>query len=69
MYSNPEGHYSFARIRDKATLENWHSMGLDANTKFADPLFVDRENHDYRLKPVHQLWHWDFSRSTPARSA
>ena len=26
-------------------------MGLDAHTKFADPLFVDRKNHDYRLKP------------------
>ena len=26
-------------------------MGLDARTEFADPKFVDRQNHDYRLKP------------------
>ena len=26
-------------------------MGLDARTEFADPRFVDQENHDYRLKP------------------
>lgn len=26
-------------------------QGLDANTKYADPLFVGRENHDYRRKP------------------
>ena len=26
-------------------------MGLDTHTNFTDPLFVDRENHDYRLKP------------------
>jgi hypothetical protein len=33
------------------SLDNWRRMGLDAHTQFADPLFVDRENHDYRLKP------------------
>ena len=32
-------------------LDKWRRMGLDAHTKFADPLFVNRENHDYRLKP------------------
>jgi hypothetical protein len=50
VYYNPNGHYSFGRIRDFKSLDNWHRMGLDTNTKFADPLFVDRENHDYRLK-------------------
>jgi len=47
VYYNPEGHYTFARM----SLEDWRRMGLDAHTNFADPLFVDRENHDYRLKP------------------
>jgi hypothetical protein len=47
VYYNPDGHYSFGRM----SLDNWRRMGLDARTKFADPLFVDRENHDYHLKP------------------
>jgi hypothetical protein len=51
VYFNPRGRYSFGNIRGKDTLDNWRSMGHDANSKFADPLFVDRENHDYRLKP------------------
>jgi len=51
VYYNPEGRYTFGRIKDYKSLDNWHRMGLDTNTKFADPLFVDRENHDYRLKP------------------
>ncbi len=51
VYFNPHGRNTFARIRGKDTLENWHSMGLDANTTLAEPLFVNREHHDYRLKP------------------
>jgi hypothetical protein len=51
VYYNPEGNYTFGRMRDYKSLDNWHRMGHDTNTKFADPLFVDRENHDYRLKP------------------
>jgi hypothetical protein len=47
VYYNPEGHYTFARM----SLDDWRRMGLDAHTNFADPLFVGRENHDYRLKP------------------
>ncbi len=47
VYYTPKGRYSFARI----SLNDWRRMGLDAHTKFADPLFVNRENHDYRLKP------------------
>jgi hypothetical protein len=49
VYYNPGGRYSFG---GKITLEKWRSMGLDARTKFADPLFVDRENHDYHVKPA-----------------
>ena len=47
VYYNPDGEYSFRQV----ALDKWRRMGLDAHTKFADPLFVDRENHDYRLKP------------------
>jgi len=47
VYYNSEGHYTFARM----SLKDWHRMGLDTHTNFADPLFVNRENHDYRLKP------------------
>ena len=47
MSFSPEGEYSFRQ----ATLNRWRRMGLDAHTKFADPLFEDREHHDYHLKP------------------
>ena len=51
VYYNPEGRYSFGGIKGWDTLKNWQSKGLDAGTKCSDPLFVDRGNHDYRLKP------------------
>ncbi len=47
VYYNPQGHYAFARM----TLEDWRRRGFDTHTSLADPLFVDRENHDYHLKP------------------
>ena len=47
VYYNPDGEYSFRQI----TLGRWRRMGLDARTRFVDPMFVDRENHDFRLKP------------------
>jgi hypothetical protein len=51
VYYNPDGHYSFGKMKDYKSLDKWHRMGHDTNTKFTDPLFVGRENHDYRLKP------------------
>ena len=47
VYYNPDGKYSFRQV----ALDKWSRMGLDAHTRFADPLFVDRGKHDYRLKP------------------
>jgi len=47
VYFNPEGHYSFAKM----LLDDWRRMGFDTHTRITDPLFVDRENHDYRLTP------------------
>jgi len=47
VYYNPDGTYSFQQV----TLDRWRRMELDTHTKFADPMFVDRENHDYHVKP------------------
>jgi len=33
------------------TLEQWQAMGCDKDSVFADPLFVDAGNRDYRVKP------------------
>jgi len=32
-------------------LEGWRALGFDRNSAFADPLFVDPENGDYRVRP------------------
>ena len=37
--------------RREISLEEWQSMGFDINSVFADPMFVDPENYDYRVKP------------------
>jgi hypothetical protein len=47
VYHNPKGRYSFSRM----SLNDWRRMEFDAHTEFTDPLFVNRENHDYHLKP------------------
>jgi len=51
VYYNPDGDYFFGRRQGGNSLEAWHRRGLDTSTELADPLFVDRENHDYRLRP------------------
>jgi len=51
VYYNPDGRYFFGRAQDENSLESWRKRGFDTNTKFADPLFADRENHDYHLRP------------------
>lgn len=35
----------------KYTLEQWRELGFDRHSVFADPLFVDPENGDYRVRP------------------
>jgi hypothetical protein len=35
----------------KYSLEEWQALGFDQHSIFADPLFVDPENGDYRLRP------------------
>jgi hypothetical protein len=39
------------RRAEKYTLEQWRELGFDKNSVFADPLFVDPKNNDYRVKP------------------
>jgi hypothetical protein len=36
---------------EKYTLAQWQEMGYDTNSVVADPMFVDLENENYRLKP------------------
>jgi hypothetical protein len=47
VYFQPDGKYTFG----KTLLDQWRRTGHDVHTKLADPLFVDRAGHDYRLKP------------------
>ena len=37
--------------KHKLSLEAWQERGFDRNSVFADPLFVDPENGNYRVKP------------------
>ena len=32
-------------------IDEWRTVGFDKNSIFADPMFQDAENGDYRLKP------------------
>jgi hypothetical protein len=32
-------------------LKQWREMGFDEHSVFADPMFVNPDNHDYRVKP------------------
>lgn len=56
-FYNDIGHFT-ARVADREVkgrreilLEEWQSMGFDRHSVFGDPMFVDPENDDYRVKP------------------
>ncbi len=36
---------------DTVSLEEWRELGFDVNSVLADPMFVDAEHDDYRLRP------------------
>jgi hypothetical protein len=36
---------------EKYSLEEWRKLGFDRNSVFADPMFVDPINKDYRVRP------------------
>jgi len=37
--------------RRRYSLEEWRALGFDLHSAFADPMFVDPENNDYRVRP------------------
>jgi hypothetical protein len=37
--------------RKKYSLEEWRALGFDRHSVFADPLFVDPDHDDYRVRP------------------
>jgi hypothetical protein len=37
--------------KKRYTFEEWQALGFDQHSVFADPLFMDAEGGDYRLKP------------------
>ncbi len=39
------------RIKKEYSLNEWQEMGFDEHSIYADPMFVDAENVDFRLKP------------------
>ena len=36
---------------EPVTLDEWRKEGFETNSVTADPMFVDPDNDDYRLKP------------------
>jgi len=39
------------QMTETYTLEKWQQFGYDTDSIVADPMFVDLEGEDYRLKP------------------
>jgi hypothetical protein len=39
------------RKKEKYSLEQWRALGFDQHSVFADPLFVDPQHGDYRVRP------------------
>ena len=58
LFFNAAGRYELYDRSDKLgsaknalSLEEWRKLGYDTNSLIADPLFVDPEHDDYRLRP------------------
>ncbi|TDE02779.1 right-handed parallel beta-helix repeat-containing protein [Jiangella asiatica] len=54
LFYSPTGEYVVTNIPGDDTLASWRTLlggRYDQNSVTADPLFVDPDNHDYRLQP------------------
>jgi len=55
FYSDVGEFIARVRMREgegrKYSLEEWRALGFDVHSAFADPLFLDPERNDYRVKP------------------
>ncbi len=50
VYFNPQQKIEETKIGPKS-LADWMKRGKDAHSRYADPLFVDSEKRDFRLRP------------------
>ena len=55
MYFNPTQQCEEA-VFDGGTWKEWQKRGKDVNSVYADPLFVDPDRGDFRLKPESPAW-------------
>jgi hypothetical protein len=46
-----EGEERGERKRRKLSLPEWQALGYDLHSLFADPLFIDPDKGDYRVRP------------------
>lgn len=50
LYFNPENPLEEVKFGEGKKWEEWHEMGKDQHSLYTDPMFVDAENFDFRLK-------------------
>ena len=53
LYYNPHFKHidGITMSEEKMTWKKWNELGHDTHSLYADPLFYDVKNHDFRLKP------------------
>ena len=51
LFYNPFGGVLITGVGEPMNFKDWQNFGLDQNSIFADPLFVDPENGDFTVKP------------------
>jgi len=50
IYYNPNTKLEDVKFNG-LTFEKWRETGKDKNSKYADPMFVDADKFDFRLRP------------------